>query len=158
MEVIQPAIRDVSMAWENRLRKLCDGSFQNHIRILHGPPSKDRIGGRMPLVSVYLLELHLSEKAKVGRGKASSAGDVRGVRLDYQISAWTDEPLDAQLLLDRIRADIDGDRKLHVEPTESEPFSLTVTPRPSMKLETGLSFWNTLGWPPQVALQYSVKP
>jgi hypothetical protein len=153
-------IKDVSQAWEERLRGLFDSSFRRYVRILHGPPSKDRVGGKMPLVSIHLVDIHLTEHARAtarGRKPQPGSGDLRGLRLDYQFSAWTDDPLDEQLLLDKIRNNVDLERRLHVESHEKPPLDLQISTKQGLKLESSISFWSTMGWPPKVSLQYSVK-
>ncbi len=153
-------IREVSRAWEERLRRVFDASFRKYIRILQGPPSRDRIGGKLPLVAVHLFDIHLTEHAQIVKRHARPApkkGDLRGLRLDYQFSAWTEEPLDEQLLLDRVRAEIDLDRTLTIKPPGRGAFKLNIAPKPSLKFENAISFWSTMGWPPKVSLQYSVR-
>ncbi|MCP4680114.1 MAG: DUF4255 domain-containing protein [Deltaproteobacteria bacterium] len=153
-------IREVSVAWEERLRLLFDKSFRKYVRVVQGPPSRDRIGGKLPLVAIHLFDIHLTEHAHVTKRHQRAApkkGDLRGLRLDYQFSAWTEEPLDEQLLLDRIRGDIDLDRTLTVKPAGRGGFKLNITPKPSLKFENAISFWSTMGWPPKVSLQYSVR-
>jgi len=154
------AIRRVSLAWEERLRKLFDASFRKYVRVLHGAPTRERIGGKLPLVAVYLFDIHLTEHARVGKRWQLRAmkGSMRGLRLDYQFTAWTEEALDEQLLLDHIRNDLDMNRSLEVvPPDEDKPLQLGVSPKPSLKFENMVSFWSTMGWPPKVSLQYSVK-
>jgi hypothetical protein len=153
-------IRQVSLAWEDRLRGLFDDAFRKYVRVLHGAPTRERIGGKLPLVAVYLFDIHLTEHARVGKPWELRAmtGAMRGLRLDYQFTAWTEEPLDEQLLLDRIRNDLDMNRSLDVAiPDDREPLRLGVSPKPSLKFENIVSFWNSMGWPPKVSLQYSVK-
>jgi len=153
-------IRRVSLALEARLRRLFDASFRKYVRVLHGPPSRDRVGGRLPLVAVHLFDIHLTEHARIGKPWELRAmkGDLRGLRLDYQFTAWTEEALDEQVLLDRIRNDMDLDRFLEIpEGDGGEPLRLGVSPKPSLKFENAVSFWNSMGWPPKVSLQYSVK-
>lgn len=153
------AIRDVSLAWEERLRQLFDRSFRKYVRVLQGAPSRDRIGGKLPLVAIHLFDIHLTEHARMttSRDRKKVVGDLRGLRLDYQFSAWAEEPLDEQLLLDQVRNDIDLNRILHVAPPDCPPFDLTISAKPSLKFDAAISFWNSMGWPPQVSLQYSVK-
>jgi hypothetical protein len=152
-------IRAVSLAWEDRLRTLFDGTFRKYVRLLHGAPSRDRVGGKLPLVAVHLFDIHLTEHARLGKRheRREVGGDLRGLRLDYQFTAWTEEPLDEQLLLDRIRTDVDTDRSLHISPPGRNPFQVNVSPKPSLKFENTISFWSTMGWAPKVSLQYSVK-
>ena len=152
-------IRQVSLAWEDRLRGLFDASFRKYVRVLHGPPSRDRVGGRLPLVAVFLFDIHLTDHGVIGRPheRRTRTGDLRGLRLDYQFSAWTEEPLDEQLLLDRIRADVDRNRSLPVNLPERPELRLAISPKPSLKFENVVSFWNSMGWPHKVSLQYSVN-
>ncbi len=153
-------IRAVSLAWEDRLRRVFDQSFRKYVRVLQGPPSRDRIGGKLPLVAVHLFDIHLTEHAQITKRHeraAAKKGDLRGLRLDYQFSAWTEEQLDEQLLLDCIRCDIDLDRTLTVRPTGRGAFKLHIAPKPSLKFENAISFWSTMGWPPKISLQYSVR-
>lgn len=156
----QPLIREVSLAWENRLRDVFDASFRKYVRVLHGPPSRDRVGGKLPLVAVSLFDIHLAEHGQVVNrhgAKHKRTGDLRGIRLDYQFSAWAEETLDEQLLLDCIRGDLDLNRILEVKPAKGEPFNLGISPKPSLKFENTISYWSTMGWPPKVSLQYSVR-
>jgi len=158
-EHARAVIREVSLAWEDRLRKLFDRSFRKYVRVIHGPPSRERIGGKFPAVAVHLFDIHLTEHARVGKRheRRQETGDLRGLRLDYQFSAWVEEPLDEQLLLDRIRTDIDLDRTLVTIPTGGDPVKLTVAPKSSLKFDSAISFWSSMGWPSKVSLQYSVK-
>ena len=153
-------LREVSLAWEDRFRALFDSSFRKYIRILHGPPSRDRIGGKLPMVAIHLFDIHLTEHAQTStrhRRQIRRIGDLRGLRMDYQFSAWAEEPLDEQLLLDRIRSDVDVKRTLDVSPADGEAFQLSISPKPSLKFENTIAFWSSMGWPPKVSLQYSVK-
>ena len=152
-------IREISLAWEERLRRVFDGSFRKYIRVVHGVPSRERIGGKLPAVAVHLFDINLTEHARVGKRLDSKRqrGDLRGLRLDYQFSAWVEDALDEQLLLDCIRTDIDMDRTLVASPGGGASLSFSIDPKPSIKFDSSISFWSSLGWPPKVSLQYSVR-
>ena len=152
-------IREISLALEERLRALFERSFRKHVRIIHGAPARDRVGGKTPAVSIHLFDIHLTEHAPTGKRheRLDWTGDLRGLRLDYQLTAWTEEPLDEQALLDRIREDIDLNRILELSTPGGGAHKLGIAPRPSLKFENAVSFWSTMGWPPKVSLQYSVK-
>ena len=158
-EATWAVIREVSLAWEDRLRRLFDSTFRKYVRVLHGAPTRDRVGGKLPLVAVHLFDIHLTEHARIGKRheRKPTAGDLRGLRLDYQFSAWTEDPLDEQLLLDRIRTSVDTDRVLDVKSTARPAFRLGIAAKPSLKFENTVSFWSTMGWAPKVSLQYSVR-
>lgn len=149
-------IPEVSLAWEARFRRLLDGSFARYVRVLHGPPTRERTGGKLPLVAVHLFDINLTDHAQIGK-RTRSKGALRSLRLDYLFSAWAEEPLDEQRLLERIRLDIDADRNLLVSPAGLKPVTFPVTPRPSIKFEHAVSFWNTMGWPVKAALHYTVN-
>jgi hypothetical protein len=152
-------ISSVSQAWEHRFRILFDESYSKYVRIIHGPPTRDRIGGKLPLVAVYLFDIHLIENAPnvSHHRRRAVSGDLRGMRLDFQFTAWTDEALDEQILLDKIRTDVDTNRLLTVIRPNEESLRLGVSPKPSLKFENSISLWSAMGWPPKISLQYSVK-
>lgn len=148
-------ISDVSLAWEARLRKIFDSSFKRYVRVLHGPPTRERVGGKLPLVALHLFDIQLTEYAKTGK-QPRSVGQQRGLSLDYVLSGWAEEPIDEQLLLDRIRFDLDAERSLTVKPAGRPTLTYPVRPRPSLKLENAISFWNAMGSPPRASLLYAV--
>jgi len=147
---------DVSRALEARLRVSFDKRFQRYVRIVHGPPKRDRIGGKLPAVAVHLFEVHFTEYAKTGR-RGAEAGRNRGARLDYMISAWAEDPIDEQRLLDRIRSELDMDRTLVVPRAGGEQHRCSILVRQGLKLDSAISFWNSIGQPVQASLLYAVS-
>jgi hypothetical protein len=149
------AMHRVSLAWEARLRALFDSSFRRYVRVLHGPPTRERVGGKLPLVAIHLFDIQLTEYARTGK-RPRAGGRQRGLRLEYCFSAWAEEALDEQLLLDHIRFDLDANRNLSVENDGHPAHNCPVTPKPSLKLENAISFWSAIGSPTRASLHYSV--
>lgn len=140
-------IPEISMAWESRLRKLLDTQFRGFIRVLHGPPSRDRIAGKQPVVSVHLIEIE----------QAHNDTESWNLRLNYLLSAWVENPLDEQRLLERIRLDVDMNRTLVVRSIGHPKQTFQITPCHGLKVESAISFWNVMGWPVRASLQYTVS-
>lgn len=156
MAASQTVISDVSMGWEARLRAIFDGSFKRYVRVVHGAPTRERIGGKLPLVAVHLFDLRLADYAQIIR-RPETGGKQRGLQLDYMLSAWAEEAVDEQLLLDHIRYDLDARRTLELGSAKNNGWSYPVLPKPSLKLENAISFWSAMGSPLKAALQYAVN-